>query len=153
MRYQIIKIHLLFLLIVISYSIKAQENTIKGKLIDKVTEETVKDAVVMLISEKDSVLISFTRTDSKGNYTLPEPKGGNYIFMTSHPLYADYVDNISVGAGSQKPLQIKLTNKSKLLEAIIIKAGGSIKIKGDTTIYTADSFNVSANANVEELLK
>ena len=26
-------------------------------------------------------------------------------------------------------------------------------MKGDTTIYTADSFKVSANANVEELLK
>lgn len=39
------------------------------------------------------------------------------------------------------------------MESIIIKSGGSIKIKGDTTIYTADSFNVSANANVEELLK
>ena len=39
------------------------------------------------------------------------------------------------------------------MEALIIKTGGSIRIKGDTTIYTADSFNVSANANVEELLK
>jgi len=39
------------------------------------------------------------------------------------------------------------------LGEIIIRTGGSIKIKGDTTVYTADSFNVSANANVEELLK
>jgi outer membrane receptor for Fe3+-dicitrate len=28
-----------------------------------------------------------------------------------------------------------------------------MKIKGDTTVYTADSFKVSANANVEELLR
>ena len=34
-----------------------------------------------------------------------------------------------------------------------MKSGSPLKIKGDTTIYTADSFKVSANANVEELLK
>ncbi|MEI2749930.1 MAG: hypothetical protein V9E88_14360 [Ferruginibacter sp.] len=49
--------------------------------------------------------------------------------------------------------QIPLTSKSKLLAAVIIKSGSPIKIKGDTTIYTADSFSVSANANVEELLE
>ena len=36
---------------------------------------------------------------------------------------------------------------------MIVKTGNPIRIKGDTTIYTADSFKVSANANVEELLK
>jgi hypothetical protein len=39
------------------------------------------------------------------------------------------------------------------LQQVIIKTGSAIRIKGDTTIYTADSFSVSANANVEELLK
>src|SRR4029078_6500864 len=46
-----------------------------------------------------------------------------------------------------------LMSKSKILQEVIIKTGKPIQIKGDTTVYTADSFKVSANANVEELLR
>jgi hypothetical protein len=44
-------------------------------------------------------------------------------------------------------------SKAELLQAVIVKTGSPLKIRGDTTVYTADSFKVSANANVEELLK
>ena len=43
--------------------------------------------------------------------------------------------------------------KSKLLAEVILKSGAPIRIKGDTTVYTADSFKVRAGANVEELLR
>ena len=46
-----------------------------------------------------------------------------------------------------------LFQKAKLLQEVIVKSGIGFRIKGDTTVYTADSFKVSANANVEELLK
>jgi len=36
---------------------------------------------------------------------------------------------------------------------VIIKSGSPIRIKGDTTVYTADSFKVREGANVEELLR
>ncbi len=43
--------------------------------------------------------------------------------------------------------------KSKLLAEVIVKSGSPIRIKGDTTVYTADSFKVREGANVEELLR
>jgi hypothetical protein len=124
-----------------------------GKLIDGNSGNPVKNAVVMILSEKDSSLETFTRTNSTGAFVFTTIAYGKYFFNTSHPMYADYIDKIQVGEPFQKIENIKLTNKSKLLENIIIQSGGSIRIKGDTTIYTADSFSVSANANVEELLK
>jgi hypothetical protein len=48
---------------------------------------------------------------------------------------------------------IFLIPKSKLLAEVIIKTGAPIRVKGDTTIYTADSFKVRPGANVEELLR
>ena len=148
------KIYLIILLFVFSIPQSfAQTPVITGKVQDQSSQLPIKNAIVMVLSEKDSILQGFTRTADDGSFTLQIKSSGNKILMISNSLYAEYVDNIKISQTTENLKTIRLTNKSKLLEAIIIKTGGSIKIKGDTTIYTADSFNVSANANVEELLK
>ncbi len=72
--------------------------------------------------------------------------------MTTHPYYADLLEDIEIKADTELPPYI-LISKAKLLQEVIVKSGSPLKIRGDTTVYTADSFKVSANANVEELLK
>ena len=147
------KYTIILLLILFGVNASAQKAIITGKIIDKVSHLPIKNAVVMMVSEKDSVLQSFVRTAVDGSFQLNDVPVGNSILMVTHPLYADYVDDIKIKSGNVEIPSVSLTNKSKLMEELIIKTGGSIRIKGDTTIYTADSFNVSANANVEELLK
>ncbi|MEO6583063.1 MAG: carboxypeptidase-like regulatory domain-containing protein, partial [Ferruginibacter sp.] len=133
--------------------IKAQQKTIlSGKIQDTIGRAAVNNAVVALLTPVDSVLVKFTRSSASGEFTIKDIDTGNYIVTVLHPTFADYVDNIQIsGTNFILPL-IPVTPKSKLLEAVILKSGSPIRIKGDTTIYTADSFNVSANANVEELL-
>ncbi len=131
----------------------SQTVSVSGNLSDKSDNKPVKNAVVALLTPKDSILYKFIRTDAAGDFILKNVNPGNYIFMTTHPFYADYTDTISVKDADNKMGSVALFNKSKLLQEVIIKTGSAIKIKGDTTIYTADSFKVSANANVEELLK
>ncbi|MFT3911862.1 MAG: outer membrane beta-barrel family protein [Ferruginibacter sp.] len=133
-----------------SYS---QSSKIKGSVKDTVANIPVYNAVVALLTPKDSVLKSFTRTKPDGSFNLENIPQGKYIMMVMQPMFGDYVEDIEINTAEQTFPAIPLTSKSKLLAAIIIKSGSPIKIKGDTTIYTADSFNVSANANVEELLK
>jgi hypothetical protein len=108
--------------------------------------------VVALFTPKDSILYSFTRTDTAGNYLFKNVKPGNYILMTSHPYYADLLYNIDAKNDTKLPVT-SLVSKGKLLQEVIIKSGTPFRIKGDTTVYTADSFKVGPNANVEELLK
>ena len=131
----------------------SQSIEISGKIEDTTARTSVRNAVVALLSAKDSVLEKFTRTDASGNFYLSDVKKGPHILMVMHPLFADYVDNIDIEGTNIMIGSIAVTPKSKLLEAVIIKSGSPIRIKGDTTVYTADSFKVSANANVEELLK
>jgi hypothetical protein len=146
----------LFLIVFITFffqSVHSQNIQISGKVTGVSSGNTIKNAVVMIINEQDSTIENFVRTKTDGSYNFSNVTAGKKIIMVTHPLYADYIDTISFNKQNENIPSIVLTDKSKLLEAIIIKSGGSIKIKGDTTIYTADSFNVSANANVEELLK
>lgn len=129
------------------------QSSISGIIKDTTSNKFVKNAVVALISQPDSILIKFTRTSEDGYYILKNLPTGKHTLMVTHPAFADYVEDLDVKAGTENFPLVAVTPKSKLLEAVIIKSGSPIRIKGDTTIYTADSFKVSANANVEELLK
>lgn len=145
---------LAFTLLLISYNISsAQRSVVSGVLKDTTSNTTVANAVVALITPGDSTLIDFTRSAKDGSYSLKKAGNGKYILMIMHPQFADYVEEVTVKENVETFPAISLTAKSKLLEAIILKSGSPMRIKGDTTIYTADSFKVSANANVEELLK
>ncbi len=137
------------------YSIKtsAQTSKFSGSVMDTSANQGVKNAVVALVTVGDSILYKFSRADEKGQFSFKNIAAGKYILMTSHPLYGDYVDNVEIKENDNQQINIMLISKSKLLKEVIVKSGSPIKIKGDTVTYTADSFKVSANANVEELLR
>ena len=147
------KISLVLVLFILTLFCKAQSVTVTGTIKDTTSNKFVQNAVVAILSPKDSTLLRYARTNELGSYTLPGLESGPYIFMVMHPSFADYVEDLEVSASRATLPMVAVTPKSKLLEAVILKSGNPIRIKGDTTIYTADSFKVSANANVEELLK
>ena len=134
-------------------STQAQNPAFSGTIMDTLQKKGIQNAVVAILTPKDSILYKFTRTDANGNYTLKNVKPGNYILLTTHPIFAEVMQNIEVGPANVVFPAIALTSKSILLQAVIVKSGSPIKIKGDTTVYTADSFKVRAGANVEELLR
>ena len=147
------KITLTFaILFFISFSAFSQKTNLSGVLTDDNQKTPVYNSVVALLTPKDSILYTFTRSDIEGNFNLKNVKAGNYILMTAHSQYADYVDAITVKENEKNIGTIALKSKIELLREVIIKTG-SIRIKGDTTSYRAGDFKVDANANVEELLK
>lgn len=141
----------LFILLLISFATSAQQ-LVKGTIKDKEEHKPVTRAIVSLIRPKDSILVKFTRTDTAGNFTLKHIPYGQYIMMVSHPAYGDLLEDVTIGADGNN-LAIQLIPKAKLLEEIVIRTASPTRIKGDTTIFLADSFIVSPNADVSELLK
>lgn len=137
--------------ILLFFSSFAQQVNISGSVINPDENKPVHNAVIALLT-KDSVIYKFTRSDAEGKYSLKNVQPDNYILITTHPYFADLVENVEIKSDVTLP-PYALISKTKILQEVIIKTGKPIQIKGDTTIYTADSFKVSANANVEELLK
>ncbi|MFV8269061.1 outer membrane beta-barrel protein [Flavobacterium sp. GT2N3] len=140
------------ILFLFSFSAFSQKTNLSGLLTDGSENKPIYNSVVALLTPKDSILYKFTRSDKEGNFNFKNVKAGNYILMTAHSQYADYVDAIIVEEDEKKMGTIALMSKINALREVIIKTG-SIKIKGDTTSYRASDFKVDANANVEELLK
>jgi Outer membrane protein beta-barrel family/Carboxypeptidase regulatory-like domain len=147
------KISLLIVFALSFFLVEAQNASVTGSVKDTATKVSVKNAVVSLLSPKDSILKAFTRVKEDGTFSLKNVKLGKYLISVSHPTFGEYVEDIEIKTVTEILGPIALTTKSKLLTEVIVKSGSPIRIKGDTTIYTADSFKVSANANVEELLK
>ncbi|MDG2433110.1 outer membrane beta-barrel protein [Flavobacterium sp.] len=141
------------LILFFSFStIFSQKSTISGTVTSGADKAGVYNSVVALLIPTDSILYKFTRSDKEGKFIFKEVKEGEYILMTSHHQYADYIDALLVKEKEIKLGSINLTSKIELLREVIIKSG-SIRIKGDTTSYRASDFKVGENANVEELLK
>lgn len=144
---------LLFFTLCFAISTQAQTIAVSGSVQDTINNKGVQNAVVALLKAKDSVLYKFTRTDVSGKYLFANVQPGAYLVMTTHPYFADVIFKYDLKEGETTISTIDLTSKTKLLEEVIVKTGSPIKIKGDTTVYTADSFKVRPGANVQELLK
>jgi len=144
---------LLIAVLLITTKAQAQTISVSGSVADTVEKRAVQNAVVALLFPKDSVLYKFTRTDASGKYSFKNIRAGDYVVMTTHPYFADVILSLDLKEAETKIPPIALTSKSRLLSEVILKTGTPIRIKGDTTVYTADSFKVRPGANVEELLK
>jgi len=147
--------HLLLLLILcLSLSSIGQRASIKGSVADTIDRKNLQNTLVTLMRASDSGLVKFTRVDKSGQFSIPDLDSGKYILMITHPYVGDLFDQVSLTPGQTKNMgNISMIPKSKLLAEVIVKSGSPIRIKGDTTIYTADSFKVRPGANVEELLR
>jgi hypothetical protein len=144
----------LFLLLFISSACFSQSANVKGKISDTLEKKNLSNAVVSLINKKDSVLYKFSRSNTKGEFSIDKIRPGQYILMVTYPKFASYTDQVEIKDNSIHDLgTVPLTQLAKLLEGVIVRSGSSIRIKGDTTEFVADSFKVKEGATVEDLLK
>lgn len=141
---------LLFLLF--CSAINAQKSNISGSVTDTTEKKSLSLASISLLRKADSTLVAFTRSNKEGKFRLPAVDTGKYVLLITYPKFADYMDDL-VLKGDVNTGPISMTPASKLLDAVIIKTVGAIRIKGDTTEFVADSFKVKEGATVEDLLK
>jgi hypothetical protein len=132
----------------------AQDNQLKGKVQDTLEKKSLSNAVVSLLKKSDSTLVQFTRTDRNGQFQFQGVPKGHYVLLITYPKFADFSDLFEVRDSIENNIgTIPLTMKERLLQAVVIRNASSIRIKGDTTEFIADSFAVREGATVEELLR
>ncbi|WP_018629673.1 TonB-dependent receptor [Niabella aurantiaca] len=135
-----------------------QKTTVTGIVIDSSADTRLANASVVLLQARDSFIVADTRADKEGRFRFQNISDtASYILFFSYPKYADYAHRVSMQEAKDHLFnmnRVSMILKEKLLEEVLVKSQvGAIKIKGDTTEYTADSFRVQPNATVEELLR
>lgn len=129
---------------------------IRGQIVDTAMSKNLMDASVIVLNAKDSIIVSFTRATSGGQFLLSNLRPGSYLLHVSYPGYTDYVESFHADSANKTVSfgKIGLIRRETLLREVLVRGERSaIKIKGDTTIFDARSFVIQPNASVEDLLK
>ncbi len=151
--------YLLLLLIIILLATQfadaqTKNATVKGTVFDTATNKGLAYATVSVVNAKDSTLVSFTRADSSGKFSLAQLTKGSYILSASYigfgtawkPFEAREGETINAG-------NIILTDVKKLADVTVNTKRPPVTINNDTLEFNTENFRTAPNAVVEDLLK
>ncbi len=146
---------LITLLILLSIGItQAQKLSITGSIYDTAHQRFLGYATVSLMQAKDSSLVSFTRADSAGKFTLGHPGMGKYVVAVSYVGYLPLWKSITLKEQeSHKMGKIFMTDINSLKEVTVIAKRAPVMINNDTLEFNTENFATQPNAVVEDLLK
>jgi hypothetical protein len=135
----------------------AQKNgNIKGLVFDTIAKQAVPAATITVLQSKDSSLVTFTMTNSRGEFSLANVPYGDYRLLVTHVNYHNVNKYFSINDANKNidlP-NIEVSDKNKVLEEVVVMAEAPpVTLIGDTVQYNAGSFKTKPNAVVEDLLK
>ena len=106
------KILLSFSAILISCLAFAQQNVIKGKVLEINKINLVPATTISLLKSKDSAIVKTGFADAAGNFSLENVKTGSYILMATA---VGYEKTFSI------PIEINETNQQQIVQALFLK--------------------------------
>lgn len=128
---------LLMLLFQYTYSVKAQEQILTGKVLDNKTNEPIAYAMVTVRTIGEDRIIKYAQSAMDGTYSLPFVMSDeNYIICFSMMGYASQRVPFNK---NQSVYNMKLKEQSTMLKEVIVKAPG-IRQSGDTISYLVSKF-------------
>jgi hypothetical protein len=142
--------------IFLSHLVLAQRYTIKGSVIDTVSNP-MSYATVVLLQAKDSTLVNFGVTDAKGLFELKGISSGDYHLKVTFVGFAPLTKHLS-SSDFNSPIVdlqvIKMQSLSQMLNEVVVTGDPvPVTMKRDTIEYNASSFKTKINGTVEDMLK
>jgi hypothetical protein len=136
------------------YFLSAQQGAVKGNLSDS-TFQPLSNATISVLQKKDSSLVGYTMSDSKGFFELKNLSIGDFQLFISFTGYEVYKRTFSISAVTRIADfgTIILNPEFKTLIGVVVTDASPVKMKGDTISFKASAFNSKPNATVEEVLK
>lgn len=127
---------------------------ISGQLRDTADKRNLENASIVLLKNKDSVLYKSVRANKEQRFVINSVDTGKYVILVVYPGYASLVDRVSVNNSDVDLGVLAMNTKIKVMQEVLLKTRvAAVRMRGDTTEYTADSFHVGPNADVQELIR
>ncbi|WON95338.1 MULTISPECIES: carboxypeptidase-like regulatory domain-containing protein [unclassified Sphingobacterium] len=144
----------LFLILLLTTNIVIGQS--KGKVLGTVfaqNAEPLEKATVTIFNSKDSSVVSYLLTDTKGKFEFVKiPTGTALTLFISHVNANPFRKEFSIPNGENYDFaQLKLDSKS--LDEVVVNIVPPVRMNKDTLEYNTNFFKTRPNANVEELLK
>lgn len=130
--------------------------SVKAVILDTAAHQPIASATITLLKKKDSSLVSFTMSDTKGRFELSGLANGDYRLLVTHVNYHSLNKHFTID-DAHKTIDfgsLVMTSASKVLDEVVVTSEAPpVTLVGDTVQYNAGSFKTPPNANVEQLLK
>ncbi|AFL85693.1 hypothetical protein Belba_3181 [Belliella baltica DSM 15883] len=146
-----IRVSIILLFVLLSANLSFGQSTISGRVVDKVTKETLPGAYVFVKSELGET-ISSTFTDGSGKFSFQRPTINTYnievtfVGYTKSTKTIENFDGVDIG-------DIEISEDGELLETFEIKAQVLTgEVRGDTVAFNANAFKTRPQANADELI-
>ena len=141
--------------ILLSFTASAQTTgSIKGKLMDTLNKQSLKDASITVLDARDSSLEVFTLAKADGSFSLLNIPFGNMIVQIRFQGYEPYSKIISFSAANAnidlKTIYLK-TASHDLGNVTVTES--AIRMKKDTMEVNASAFKTKPNAVAEDLIR
>lgn len=147
---------LTIVLVFIQFFLFGQKIDITGTVRGSEEDEILQSATAVLLSPKDSTLVSFALTDQNGKFKLAGIQPKLYLLQITYLGYEQYRDTLEL-TGNTADLDLGTLvleqNKNQLTEVVIEGEHTPILVKKDTLEYNANAFATQPNEVVEDLLK
>jgi len=141
---------LLVLLVGFKTELKAQNFTIRGKIVDT-SGLALPGAVVRVFEGKDS---SATSTGPDGNFIFSKVSGKPFILSAGYIGYGTFKGSFEFKQLRELLMApIKLKALANTLDAVVISGTPPVKISEDTVSFNASAFPVREGDGVDEMLK
>lgn len=124
------------------------QNTIKGRVTDKVTRQPLESATVTLQQGGDGNIINYTLTDADGRFQLSSSSLKDRTITVFYMGYRKKTIPVLVS----RPLTIELEQEAVLLKEVQIRPG-RVWGRQDTLKYDLTRFTSSKDRNVRDVLK
>ncbi|MEJ7738866.1 MAG: outer membrane beta-barrel family protein [Chitinophagaceae bacterium] len=128
--------------------------SVKGKLTDTLSKESLAEATVSVLNLLDSSLVSFSLSNAKGEFEVKDLDTGTYRLLITFQGFANQSRKITISRG-KNILDlgiIHLDKRTTLLEEVVVE-GAPIIVKKDTVEFRAGAFKTVPNSSAEDLLK
>ena len=143
------------LLLIVTTAIMAQ-HTLSGTILSKTDNTPIDMATVRLFTHHgtDSTLVQGAQTYQDGLFILNNVRAGKYRLIVSSVGFNEHSQWVEIKNANLDVPTIRLTEQVQHLAEVSVQGkAAEMTVKGDTIEYNTAAYQVSENANVEELLK
>ena len=143
------------LLLMVTTAIMAQ-HTLSGTILSKTDNTPIDMATVRLFTHHgtDSTLVQGAQTYQDGLFILNNIRAGKYRLIVSSVGFNEHSQWVEMKNANLDVPTIRLTEQVQHLAEVNVQGkAAEMTVKGDTIEYNTAAYQVSENANVEELLK
>lgn len=147
-----VKISIILLVFFFPFLSNGQSTGIKGVVTD-VFKNPLDMVSIAVLHPKDSTFLSYTTTNDKGFFLLKDVPKDSILLQLNMLGFQQYSKNLVYKGKLIDLKNIVLKDDVGVLDEIVIAAVVPIQIKEDTISYSANSFKVNYDDNIEGLLK